>query len=183
MTDMPAKKPTNPNLITIDARAASYDGEAVRILAVTSADSGKILVAKEGDWREQPTAKENTIVVTDTPNAFGHWGLAFDEKEQMATVMKAYKAANAAGLLSLDDSLARYDPKNVIQTRKFDERGRALDFDSMGMNNGHIAVLLAIWAARQAHGGYVITRSPQDDPHQNDGDDGDDEYDMMPFSI
>ena len=182
MSDTPAKKPINPNLITIDARAASYDGEPVRILAVTSADSGKILVAKEGAWREQPVAKENTIVVTDTPNVFGHWGLSFNEKEQMATVMMAYKAANAAGLLSLDDSLARYDPKNVIQTRKFDERGRALDFDSMGMNNGHIAVLLAIWAARQAHGGYVITRQPDTDAN-TDQDDAEDEYDMMPFSI
>lgn len=181
MTDKPAK-PTNPNLITIDARAASYDGEPIRILAVTSADSGKVLVAKQDNWKDQPKAKENTIVVTDTPNLFGHWGMAFNEKEQMSTVMSAYKAANAAGLLSIDDSLARYDPKNVIQTRKFDERGRALDFDSMGMNNGHIAVLLAIWTARQAHGGYVITRQP-DDSEDNQDDDDDDEYDMMPFSI
>jgi hypothetical protein len=182
MTSQPAKKPANPNLITIDARAASYDGEAIRILAVTSVDTGKILVAKQDVWREQPIAKENTIVVTDTPNVFGHWGLAFNEKEQMSTVMMAYKAANAAGLLSLDDSLARYDPKNVIQTRKFDEKGRALDFDSMGMNNGHIAVLLAIWAARQAHGGYVITSQPDTSGAQED-DSEDNEHDMMPFSI
>lgn len=181
MTNTPAK-PINPNLVTIDARAASYDGEPVRILAVTSADSGKILVAKQDTWRDQPKAKENTIVVTDTPNLFGHWGMAFDEKEQMSTVMSAYKAANAAGLLSIDDSLARFDPKNVIQTRKFDERGRALDFDSMGMNNGHIAVLLAIWAARQAHGGYVITRQSSDDDNE-DQDDDDSEFEMMPFSI
>lgn len=181
MTTNPAK-PTNPNLITIDARAASYDGEPIRILAVTSADSGKILVAKQDHWKDQPKAKESTIVVTDTPNLFGHWGMAFNEKEQMATVMSAYKAANAAGLLSIDDSLARYDPKNVIQTRKFDERGRALDFDSMGMNNGHIAVLLAIWAAQQAHGGYVITRQPEDNEDDQD-DDEDSEFEMMPFSI
>ena len=181
MTNTPAK-PTNPNLVTIDARAASYDGDPVRILAVTSADSGKILVAKQDHWKDQPKAKENTIVVTDTPNLFGHSGMAFNEKEKMSTVMSAYKAANAAGLLSIDDSLARYDPKNVIQTRKFDERGRALDFDSMGMNNGHIAVLLAIWAARQAHGGYVITRQPSDDGEPLEDDD-DSEFEMMPFSI
>ncbi len=175
---MSDNKPVNPNAVIIDSRAATYDGEAVRIMAVTLVDSGQILVSKEAEWRDQPTAKGNTIVVTDTPSVFKHWGLSFNEKEQMQAVMAAYKAASAAGLIQLDDSLMRYDPKQVIQTRKVDERGKALDFDSMGINNGHIAVLLAIWAARSAHGGYVTTRQPD-----LKGDEPDDEYDMMPFSI
>jgi hypothetical protein len=177
-TDVPAKKPDNPNAIIIDARAATYDGDAVRVMAVSDANSGKIKVAKEKLWREQPDAKGNTIVVTDTPNVFKHWGLAFDEKTQMPSVMAAYKAANAAGLLLIDDSLKRYDPTHVIQTRKVDERGKSLDFDSMGINNGHIAVLLAVWAARLAHGGYVITKQP-DAPSDNEASG----FDMMPFSI
>lgn len=176
---MSEKKPVNPNAIIIDSRAATYDGEAVRIMAATLVDTGQILVSKEAEWREQPTVKGNTIVVTDTPSVFNHWGLAFNEKEQMQTVMAAYKAANAAGLIQLDSALMRYDPKQVIQTRKVDEHGKALDFDSMGINNGHIAVLLAIWAARSAHGGYIMTRQP--DTLQNEADD--DGYDMMPFSI
>jgi len=179
MSDQPAKKPAlNPKVITIDARAATYDGDAVRVLAVTDADSGKIIVKKEDEWREQPVAAGNAIVVTDTPNIFNHWGLAFDEKEQMQSVMAAYKAANAAGLLVIDDGLKRYDPTHVIQTRKVDERGKSLDFDSMGINNGHIAVLLAVWAARKVHGGFVITKQP--DTSSTDEDSG---FDMMPFSI
>tara|TARA_B100000530_G_scaffold309310_1_gene235009 strand:- start:29674 stop:30204 length:531 start_codon:yes stop_codon:yes gene_type:complete len=176
---MSDKKPVNPNAVYIDARAATYDGEAVRILAVTLADTGKILVSKTAEWRDQPVAKGDTIVVTDTPNVFNHWSLSFNEKEQMQAVMAAYKASLAAGLLVIDSSVQRYDPKQVIQTRKVDERGKALDFDSMGINNGHIAVLLAVWAARSAHGGYVITRQP--DPEQKE--DEADEFDMMPFSI
>lgn len=176
---MSDKKSVNPNAVYIDARAATYDGVAVRILAVTLADTGKILISKEAEWRDQPVAKGDTIVVTDTPNVFNHWSLAFNEKEQMQAVMAAYKASLAAGLLVLSDEVQRYDPKQVIQTRKVDERGKALDFDSMGINNGHIAVLLAVWAARSAHGGYVITRQP--DAEQDEAED--DEFDMMPFSI
>lgn len=176
---MSDKKPANPYAVYIDARAATYDGEAVRILAVTLTNSGKILISKEAEWRDQPVAKGDTIVVTDTPSVFNHWGLSFNEKEQMQAVMSSYKAILAAGLLVIDSSVQRYDPKQVIQTRKVDERGKALDFDSMGINNGHIAVLLAVWAARSAHGGYVMTRQPEADQKEAE----DDEFDMMPFSI
>ena len=91
-----------------------------------------------------------------------------------------YKSAQASNLLIIDDALMRYVPKGVIQTRKVDDRWRVLDFDSMGINNGHIAILLAVWAARKAHGGYVITRP---DTHQAGNELEDDSYAMMPFSI
>lgn len=174
------KPKANPNLIIIDARAASYDGDAIRIIAVTASDTGKILVSKQDEWQEPVVPAGNTTVVTDTPNVFNHWGLSFNESTQMKEVMAAYKAANSAGLLSIDDSLKRYDPAMVIQTRKVDERGKSLDFDSMGMNNGHIAILLAIWAAQKSHGGYVITRQPD---KFSDEDDTDGEFDMLPFSV
>lgn len=179
MTDQATKKPINPKVVAIDARAATYDGDAVRVLAATLVDSGKIKIQREAEWKEQPVNTPNTLVVTDTPNVFSHWGMAFDEREQMREVMASYKAAVASNLLLIDPALMRYDPKTVIQTRKVDDKGRALDFDSMGINNGHIAVLLAVWAARKAHGGYVITRPNE----QMQDDAGDDSYDMMPFSI
>lgn len=177
----PKQKPSNPNAVIIDARAATYDGEAVRVLAITLVNSGLIKIQKESLWREQPVNTPNILVVTDTPNVFNHWGLAFNEKEQMREVMAAYKAAQASNLLVIDDALMRYDPKGVIQTRKVDDRGRVLDFDSMGVNNGHIAILLAVWAARKAHGGYVITR-PETNP-ASESEEINNDYDMMPFSI
>ncbi|WP_352309067.1 hypothetical protein [Psychrobacter sp. W2-37-MNA-CIBAN-0211] len=178
----PAPKPkVNPNLIAIDSRAATYDGEPIRVMAVTASDTGKILVSKQKEWRDPVEPAGNTTVVTDTPNTFNHWSLSFDEGTQMKEVMAAYKASLAAGLLSLDDSLRRYDPAGVIQTRKVDERGKSLDFDSMGMNNGHIAILLAIWAAQKSHGGYIITLPP--DQSSEDEDESDGEFDMLPFSV
>ena len=173
------KPAAKPNIVIIDARSAGYDGEPARIMAVTDANTGMVNIKVERAWREQPVAADNTIVVTDTPKMFNHWGLAFNEREQMQSVLAAYKAITAMGLLKLDDTLQRYNPAQVIQTRKIDDRGRALDFDSMGMNNGHIAVLLAVWAARMAYGGYSITKEPEEQ-HSDDGDDGDD---MLPFSV
>lgn len=179
---MSDKKVFAANVIKIDARSAGYDGVPVRIMSITDANSGMITVKVERDWREQPVPDENTVVVTDTPHVFKHWSLAFSEKEQMQVLLAAYRAITAAGLLKLDENLRRYDPAQVIQTRKIDERGRALDFDSMGMNNGHIAVLLSVWAARLAAGGYAMTRDPSDDQDSDDSDD-DDAFDMLPFSI
>lgn len=180
-TGKPAAKPAvKPNIVIIDARSAGYDGEPARIMAVTDANTGMVNIKVERAWREQPVPTDNTIVVTDTPQMFNHWGLSFNEREQMQAVLAAYKAITAMGLLKLDDTLQRYNPAQVIQTRKIDDRGRALDFDSMGMNNGHIAVLLAVWAARMAYGGYSITKEPEEQHNDDDSDDGDD---MLPFSV
>lgn len=184
LSDIATAKPkpaAKQNIVFIDARSAGYDGEPARIMAVTDANTGMVNIKVERAWREQPVAADNTIVVTDTPQMFNHWGLSFNEREQMQSVMASYKAVTATGLLKLDDSLQRYNPAQVIQTRKIDDKGRALDFDSMGMNNGHIAVLLAVWAARMVYGGYAITKEP--DEANNDDDDDDDDDDMLPFSV
>ena len=183
LSDIATAKPkpaAKQNIVFIDARSAGYDGEPARIMAVTDANTGMVNIKVERAWREQPVAADNTIVVTDTPQMFNHWGLSFNEREQMQSVMASYKAVTATGLLKLDDSLQRYNPAQVIQTGKIDDKGRALDFDSMGMNNGHIAVLLAVWAARMVYGGYAITKEP--DEANNDDDDGNDD-DMLPFSV
>lgn len=172
----PAK---NPNTVFIDARAAGFDGEPVRVMAVMLSDSGKIRIIKSMPWIDQPIAKDNTIVVTDTPAVFKHWGKRFNEREQMQEVLAAYKATTAANLVVMDAEIARYDPKNVVQTRKVDEGGRRMDFDSMSMNNGHVAILLIIWTARLVHGGYVINDQSGDEPDEDDDADND----MMPFSI
>lgn len=178
----PASTPTNSNAVIIDARAAGYEGEPIRVMAATFVNSGKIVVRRLADWQEQTVSKDNTIVVTDTPSMFHHWGLAFSEKDDMHAVIAAYKAANNARILQIDDALRAYDPSVVMQTRKVDERGQVLEFDSMSLNNGHVAVLLAVWAARMSHGGYMVTRISYDG--MADDDDGDmDDGGMLPFSV
>lgn len=175
---------SSKNLVVIDARAASCDGDPIRLLAVTDTASGKVLIQKIADWHEPTKVNENTTVVTDTPQAFKHWSLSFNEKEQLEQVLFAFKEASRSKILDIRPELRRYDPANVIQMRKYDERGAALEFDSSALNNGHMAALLAVWAARKAHGGYVITDLPDADDASDDDDD-DDAFDdaMMPYSV
>ena len=54
------------NVVLIDARAAGYQGDAVRILAITMADSGKIQIAKLAKWGEPVKKKDRS----DKPNGF-----------------------------------------------------------------------------------------------------------------
>ena len=143
--------------VIVDARAAAYAGEAIRVLAVALPSSGRVLVQKLAPWKAPVVENENTVVVTDTPMIFDHWDMSFNESEQMKEVLAVYNEAMRSGLVKIEDELRRYEPKDVIQMRKMDERGQALDLDSFGINNGHMAVLLAIWAARKIHGGHIIT--------------------------
>lgn len=171
-------------IVKIDARAAGYDGQAVRVMAVTMVDTGKILLAKLANWQEPTQKLDDTVVVTDTPSVFLHWSMAFDEREHIKEVLKTYLEVKRSGLLKIDDTLRMYDPSEVIQTSHMDERGQLLAFDT-GITNGHVAVLLAIWAARRAYGGYVIVERAEGVPtgdlvgYRADGD-----FDpMMPFSV
>lgn len=176
---------SNSKAVIIDARSAGYEGDPIRILAVVSVATGKVMLRKPATWHEQPTPKDDTIVVTDTPAMFHHWGLSFTEKQDMQAVIAAYKASKAARLIQIHDSLQMYDPDFVMQTRKVDERGQVLEFDSMGLNNGHMAMLLAIWSARFVHGGYVVTRVGALGEVE-EGDNfmaGVDDNDTLPFSV
>lgn len=166
--------------IVIDARAAAYAGESVRILAVVLPSSGRVVVKKQASWSQEPEPKDNKVIVTDTPMIFSYWDMSFNESEQMKEVLEAYNEAQRSGLIVIEDQLRRYEPKDVIQMRKMDERGKVLDFDSMGITNGHMAVLMAIWAARKIHGGYIMTASPV---ALNEGDKEVGDYGLMPFSI
>lgn len=167
--------------VIIDARAAAYAGEAIRVLGVVLPASGRVMLKKQATWKEQPVPKDSAVVVTDTPMIFDYWDMSFNESEQMAEVMAVYNEAQRSGLIVIEDALRRYEPKDVIQMRKMDERGKVLDFDSMGITNGHMAVLLAIWAARKIHGGYLMSTAPITlDDSSNDKDS---DYGLMPFSI
>lgn len=165
------------NIVIIDSRAAGYQGEPVRVLAITMADSGKVLLEKLAPWREPVKRKDNVVVVTDTPNIFSHWSQAFREQDHMKDLVRTYLEVKRSGLIKINDSIKMYDPSDIVQTAKMDERGQVQEFDE-GITNGHMAVLMAIWVARRAYGGYVLTEV-SDTQSDGDYDDGD----MMPFSI
>lgn len=163
------------NIVIIDSRAAGYQGDAVRILAITMADSGKVLLEKLAPWGEPVKRKDNVVVVTDTPTVFSHWSQAFSEQDHMKDLVRTYLEVKRSGLIKINDSIKMYDPADIVQTAKMDERGQVQEFDE-GITNGHMAVLMAIWVARRAYGGYILTET-SDTEGDYDGDD------MIPFSI
>ena len=177
------------NKIKIDARAAGYEGEPVRIMAVTIVDSGKILIAKKADWREKTTPIDDVVVVTDTPQVFDHWSMAFYESENIKDLLKTYLEVKRSGLLAIDDSMRMYNPDEIVQMSKLDERGQVLEFDT-NVTNGHVAVLLAIWGARQSYAGNIITERVNNEadnlfkPSELDGYNDNGVFDpVMPFSV
>jgi hypothetical protein len=183
-------------VITIDARVSGYLDSAVRVLAVCMPETGMILLQKEGKYKDrikksrlefddqdsydQHLAKiANTVLVTDSPSHFDNWQLAFDEKQHMQDAIRTYFQKKRGGYLKIESTLAKYDPEQVLQVRKVDKSGAEYDFDGAALNNGHMAVLLAVWASARANMGHLLAGRIDDD---SDADlDPDDP--MMPFSL
>jgi hypothetical protein len=183
------------NLVTIDARVSGYLGEPVRLLAVCMPDTGAVLLQKEANYKErlkkdrldfadqdsydQDLERVNrTVLVTDSPSHFPNWQLCFDEKKDMQDAIRAYFQKKKGGFLKLETSLAKHDPEQVLQIRKVDKMGADYDFDSSALNNGHMAVLLAVWASVRANMGHLLALQVGDDSTDADQDDP-----MTPFSL
>ena len=67
--------------VIIDARAAAYAGEAIRVLGVVLPASGRVMLKKQATWKEQPVPKDNAVVVTDTPMIFFFFFMRYNESE------------------------------------------------------------------------------------------------------
>lgn len=164
--------------IRIEAFVSGYRGVPVRLLALSDPNTGSVLVAKQIDAAGGQKPGNDTVVVTDSPNATKHWGLAYDERQHMLEVIKSYFELQRSGRIKLSDALLRYNPDAIIQTRKIDERGAVFEFDSQSTENGHVAVMLAAWAAKKStHGQEMADMLADDSVSEDDDDDG------MPFSL
>lgn len=159
----------------IDVRIASYTGEAIRIMAVTIAESGRLLISKKAVWAEAIQPDVDTVVVTDTPQRFSHWNLHYQEHLHLKEAIRCYQNLVSSQLIKIDDAIRMYDPKDVLQASRMQETGQSLEFDT-DVSNGHIAVLLCAWVANQVYTGNVITDESPINPI-------DDDDSMMPFSI
>lgn len=163
--------------VVIEALVSGYRGLPVKIIALCDAATGAVLVHKAGDPKESTSSAGNALIVTDSPGSVRNWGLAYDERQHMLEVIKTYFELQRTGRIKIADSLLRYNPDAIIQTRKIDERGAVFEFDSQSTENGHVAVMLAIWAAKKSIQGREMSELLEDDNSSDDDDDG------MPFSL
>lgn len=166
------------DIVRIDSRVIGFSEEPVRIIAMCFPEDGMIRVDKIERYSNLPVPPElrdKTIVVTDAPHQVLNWQLKFVAGEHLHEVMTIYQQQRRAGLVDIEPKLAKFKPDNILQVRKIDQKGQQQEFDSSSLTNGHIAVLLAIWASYKIAIGNAVIH-----PH-----DAKEDFDtsMIPFSI
>ena len=162
-------------IVTIDSRVSGYDGKPVRVKCAAMPADGMIIVQKLADFDEPPGVDENTMLVTDSPDYFPRWQLAFYEDQHIKEVVKIFFQKLNNDLIKIESDLDKNDPKNILELRKIDKVGSQYEFDSSQVSNGHMAVLLAVWACARVSQGHLLT-------HQDD-DISDEDDPMMPYSL
>ena len=172
--------------IVIDARAAMYKEDAVRLLAIVDTQNDTVTISnilpymppKDPFKGKTPAQIEKikelqkqSIVVVDVSDAFNDWDMHFIESRDLVDAAGAYRSLVARNCLILKNEVAqRYSPNNVIQVRKMDMKGNQFEIDSENITNGHVAVLMACWSATKAlqtasiHSeNETVTQDDQDD--------------------
>lgn len=163
-------------IFTIDSRVSGYDGKPVRVKCSAMPAEGMIMVQKLADFDEPVGRDESTVMVTDSPDYFSRWQLAFHEEQHIKEVVRTYFQKLNNDLIKIESELEKFDPKNILELRKIDKIGSQYEFDSSQVSNGHMAVLLAVWACAKVSQGYMLT-------HQEEAEPGDDDDPMMPYSL
>lgn len=164
--------------IIIHSMVSGYRGGPVKLLSMCDPGTGAVLVRKQLDYAAASKSGDDTLVVTDSPGSVKNWGLSYDERLHMLEVIKSYFELQRSGRIKIDSALLRFNPDAIIQTRKIDERGAVFEFDSQSTENGHVAVMLAVWAAKKSMQGQEMAEMMADDSASDDEDD-----DGMPFSL
>ena len=165
-------------IVTIDSRVSGYDGKPVRVKCSAMPAEGMIKVQKLADFDEPVSNDENTMMVTDSPDYFPRWQLAYYEEKHIREVVRTYFQKLNNDLIMIESELEKFDPKNILELRKIDKIGSQYEFESSSVSNGHMAVLLAVWACVKVSQGYMLTNQEEDRP-----DDEEDDDPMMPYSL
>lgn len=162
-------------IVTIDSRVSGYDGKPVRVKCSAMPAEGMIMVQKLADFDEPVGSDENTMLVTDSPDYFTRWQLAYYEERHIKEVVRVFFQKLNNDLIMIESELEKFDPKNILELRKIDKIGSQYEFESSSVTNGHMAVLLAVWACSKVSQGYMLT-------HQEEADSDEDDP-MMPYSL
>lgn len=163
-------------ILYIDSRVVGFSDQPMRIIGACFTATGLIHIEKEQSFSVEnvpPDQRDDTFIVTDSPEYVQTWQLSFNTYEHLEQAITIFQQRNRASLVSIADSMKRYNPSHILQIRKIDKNGMQQEFDTSSLNNGHIAVLLAVWASAQ------ISQSAS--VHSDHPDDVD--HTLLPFSI
>lgn len=165
-------------MVRIDSRVVGFASEPIRILGLCFQETGELLIQKVEKFSTLLVAeeyKQNTIVVTDAPELIQNWHLSFNPVEDLETVISVFQMRMRSKLVEIEQALTRYNPSHILQVRKVDKKGIQQEFDSGSLDNGHVAVLLAVWASSQVAFNYSAFQAKSDLSAVDDS--------MLPFSV
>lgn len=185
---------SNAHKIYLDARIATFRGEPVRIFAAFDMRNNSILVSNLLPFRpsentsnltqeeiEKRIAIQNqTLIVTDSPDSFDHYDIAFHPDTHLDIAANAYITYNRQGVLIVNEELrGRANVENVLDAKKLElSKGMVYQLDPQSTNNIHVAILAMCYAAKKATGGVGVLDIMND---QNDKPAYDES--VMPFTI
>ncbi|WP_151765775.1 hypothetical protein [Acinetobacter colistiniresistens] len=185
---------SNPHLIYLDSRMGSFKGDPVRIFAAFDTRNNSIVVANLLPFRpstdesmlspeeieKRKAIKRNSIIVTDCPDAFEDYNIAFNPNDHLDIAALAYMTYERQGVLVIDDELkGRANVASVMDGKRLElDKGVVYQLDPSRTNNIHIAVLGLCYAAKKSRGGASVLNLLEDTEEHEPYDET-----VMPFTI
>lgn len=185
---------SNTHKMYLDVRMATFKGDPVRIFAAFDMRNNTIQVSNILPFRpsndvselsqealeKRQAAKKQTLIITDCPDAFDDYDIAFSPNDHLDIAALAYINYNRQGVLIIDNELkGRANVENVLDAKKLElGKGMVYQLDPQTTNNLHVAVLGLCYGAKRATGGAnvlnILDRQEEQEIHDNS---------VMPFTI
>lgn len=178
----------------IDVRIATFKGDPVRILCSFDMRNNTIMVSNVLPFRpstdesqlspqqieEKRAIKRQSLIVTDCPDAFADYNIAFNPNEHLDIAANAYITYNRQGVLIIAPEIkGRANVESVLDAKKLElGKGMVYQLDPQTTNNLHVAVLALCYAAKKATGGVSVLNILEDQQEHEPYDES-----VMPFTI
>ncbi|WP_417212071.1 hypothetical protein [Acinetobacter venetianus] len=185
---------SNANKVYLDVRMASFKGTAVRLFSAYDIRNNTILVSKElpfrpsdDDSKLSPEEKEKklaianqTLIITDSPDAFSNYDIAFLPNDHLDMAANAYLAYHRQGVLQINEEIkGRANVENVLDAKNLEiGKGMVYQLDPQSTTNLHIAVLALCFGAKRATGGSTVLHLLDEENTAQVHDES-----VMPFTI
>lgn len=185
---------SNTHSVYLDVRMATFKGEPCRILSEFDIRNNSIMVSQLLPFRpsnddskltpEQIELKKSiqrlSIIITDCPDAFPDYNIAFDSNEHLEFAARAYLNFKNQNVLRINAEIqGRANVEQVLDAKKLElGKGIIYQLDPQQTNNVHIAILGLCYGAKKAMGSAAMLNIMESSEEGEAFDES-----VMPFTI
>lgn len=160
----------------IDCRILGYGNDSGgRVIATYNLQNDTFTISQMKPFRPSAEIKKlspeqvekrkqmqrNTVIVTNTPDAFDNWDMCFKEIEHIHDAVLSYFMMKNTNTLILENEIKqRHNPDGNIEKRKLDMGGSVYELNDEDINSGTMCVLVACWAAQRMKNMVSLTEAP-----------------------